>query len=129
MTSRATFKRKEKLKSRKTIQKLFNEGKSFSNFPIKAIYLPVEKQDFALKAGFAVSSKNFKKAVERNRVKRLMRESYRVQKNYLSEQLISTGQQLVVFFIYTSKELPDYHQVFQQMQIVLERIGKAIAAK
>ena len=100
-----------------------------SNFPVKAIYLLVEEQDFALKAGFAVSSKNFKKAVERNRVKRLMRESYRVQKNYLSEQLISTGQQLVVFFIYTSKELPDYHQVFQQMQIVLERIGKAIAAK
>ena len=100
-----------------------------SNFPIKAIYLPVEKQDFALKAGFGVSSKNFKKAVERNRVKRLMRESYRVQKNYLSEKLISAGRQLVVFFIYTSKELPDYHQVFQQMQITLERIGKTITAK
>lgn len=100
-----------------------------SNFPIKAIYLPVEKQDFALKAGFAVSSKNFKKAVERNRVKRLMRESYRVQKNYLSEKLFSAGRQLVVFFIYTSKELPDYHQVFQQMQITLERIGNAIVSK
>ena len=100
-----------------------------SNFPIKAIYLPVEKQDFALKAGFGVSNKNFKKAVDRNRVKRLMRESYRVQKNYLSEKLTSAGRQLVVFFIYTSKELPDYHLVFQQVQIILERIEKTIAAK
>jgi len=100
-----------------------------SNFPVKAIYLPVEEQDFALKAGFAVSSKNFKKAVERNRVKRLMRESYRVQKKHLLEKLITQNRQLAVFFIYTSKELPGYNQVFEQMQIVLERIAKAITAK
>ena len=58
-----------------------------------------------------------------------MRESYRVQKKYLLEKLITQNRQLAVFFIYTSKELPDYNQVFEQMQIVLERIGKAITAK
>ena len=100
-----------------------------SNFPVKAIYLPVEEQDFALKAGFAVSSKNFRKAVERNRVKRLMRESYRVQKNYLLEKLVTHNRQLAIFFIYTSKDLPGYNQVYEQMQIILERLSKSITAK
>ena len=58
-----------------------------------------------------------------------MRESYRVQKKHLLEKLIIQNRQLAVFFIYTSKELPGYNQVFEQMQIVLERIGKAITAK
>jgi len=58
-----------------------------------------------------------------------MRESYRVQKKHLLEKLITQNRQLAVFFIYTSKELPGYNQVFEQMQIVLERIAKAITAK
>ena len=58
-----------------------------------------------------------------------MRESYRVQKNYLLEKLNTQNRQLAIFFIYTSKELPSYNQVLEQMQIVLERIGKAITAK
>jgi len=58
-----------------------------------------------------------------------MRESYRVQKNYLLEKLNTQNRQLAIFFIYTSKELPSYNQVLEQMQIVLERIAKAITAK
>jgi ribonuclease P protein component len=111
------------------IQKLFKEGKSFSVFPLRAIYLSVEEQDAPLKAGFTVSTKYFKKAVDRNRVKRLMRESYRLQKNNLADELTKTNRQFVVFFIYTSPDLPGYHLVFDKMGNVLKGIEKSIAPK
>ncbi|MEO8822524.1 MAG: ribonuclease P protein component [Ginsengibacter sp.] len=127
ITPSFTLKKKEKLKSRKVIQKLFKDGKSFSNFPIRVIYLPVENQDSTLKAGFTVSTKYFKNAVDRNRVKRLMRESYRLQKNNLVNELIKNNQQLAVFFIYTSGDLPKYQEVFEKSGILLDRIEKTIS--
>ncbi|MBL0182209.1 MAG: ribonuclease P protein component [Chitinophagaceae bacterium] len=78
---RYRFGKTEKLKSRKTIEQLFAEGKSFSNFPFRVIWKFTQTADAALQAGFTVSSKNFKNAVDRNRIKRLMREAYRLQKN------------------------------------------------
>lgn len=111
------------------IQKLFKDGKSFSNFPVRVIYLPVENQDSALKAGFTVSTKYFKNAVDRNRVKRLMRESYRLQKNNLVNKLIKNNQQLALFFIYTSADLPKYKEIFEKLGNNLERIERTISAK
>lgn len=111
------------------IQKLFKDGKSFSNFPVRVIYLPVENQDSALKAGFTVSTKYFKNAVDRNRVKRLMRESYRLQKNNLVNKLIKNNRQLALFFIYTSADLPKYKEIFEKLGNNLERIERTISAK
>jgi ribonuclease P protein component len=111
------------------IQKLFKEGKSFSSFPLRAIYLPVENQDAPLKAGFTVSTKYFKKAVDRNRVKRLMRESYRLQKHKLADELNNVGGQLAVFFIYTSPDLPNYNFIFEKLGNTLEGIRKSVSPK
>ena len=129
ITPRFTLNRKEKLKSRKVIQKLFKEGKSFSNFPLRVIYLPVENQDSNLKAGFTVSTKHFKKAVDRNRVRRLMREAYRLQKNNLVNELAKADSQIAVFFIYTSADLPDYKMIFEKVGTALDRIEKIILTK
>lgn len=91
--------------------------------------MPVENQDSTLKAGFTVSTKYFKKAVDRNRVKRLMRESYRLQKNNLVNELIKNNQQLALFFIYTSADLPKYKEVFEKVGSNLERIEGTLSAK
>ena len=83
-----------------------------------------------LQAAFSVSAKNFKKAVDRNRIKRLLREAYRLQKHILSEQLVTNNQQLIIFFIYTGKEIPEHALIVDKMQLALkkltEQIGKAI---
>jgi ribonuclease P protein component len=125
-----TLGKNERLKSRKTIEQLFKDGKSFNAFPLRIFYL----MDFPasiisnnkLQAGFSVSNRNFKKAVDRNRIKRLMREAYRLQKNVLEENVMKSNKNLAVFFIYTDKELPDYKPVFEKVQSGIKRLIKII---
>ena len=121
---RYTFKKAEKLKSRKTIEQLFAAGKSFSNFPFRILWMLNEKAPETLQAGFAVSSKHFKKAVDRNRIKRLMREAYRLQKNELQGLLKNNKKCVAVFFIYVGNELPVYELIFEKTGNVLKRLIK-----
>ncbi len=124
---RYTFKKEEKLKSRKTIEQLFKNGQSFSNFPFRVLWKFNEAAKAPLQTGFAVSSKHFKKAVDRNRIKRLMREAYRLQKNYLQSQLTQQQKQLAVFIIYVGNELPEYCFIFDKMDHGLKRLIKIIS--
>ena len=77
-----------------------------------------------LQAGFTVSSKHFKKAVDRNRIKRLMRETYRLQKNALATSLDQKQKRMVVFFIYLGNELPEYENLLDRTGAVLKRLIK-----
>ncbi len=121
---RYTFKKEEKLKSRKTIEELFRDGKSFSGFPLRVLWKFTGTVGTPLQTGFAVSSKHFKKAVDRNRIKRLMREAYRLQKNDLQSHLKQQQKQLAVFIIYVGNELPEYNFIFEKMHHVLNRLTK-----
>ena len=93
------------------------------------MYIKTENQNSSVQAGFTVSTRNFKKAVDRNRIKRLMRESYRLQKNNLKISLEENHKSLAVFFIYTGNELPKYEEVFDKIGSALERLEKTLAAK
>ncbi len=117
------FKKEDKLKSRKAIDAVFKDGKSFSNYPLKVIWLAQNARE-TLQAAVGVSSRNFKKATDRNRVKRLMREAYRLQKGELHEHLQGTNKSLSVFFLYVGKELPFYPQVYEKMGAALQRLIK-----
>jgi ribonuclease P protein component len=128
---RYTLGKTERLKSTKAIDQLFDKGKSFSVFPFKVMYLTngITESEFFLQAGFTVSSKKFKKAVDRNRIKRLMREAYRLQKNEL--QLLTQSKQLPlqIFFVYTGNELPMYNLIIEKMSSALSRLIKIIDEK
>ena len=105
-----SYSKDNKLKSKKLIEKLFSEGKSVTEFPLRLVYLSTE---FPNKVGVSVSKKNFKRAVDRNRIKRLLRESYRHNKKMLIDNKIS-GYALMI--IYIGKDLPDYKLVSAKTQ-------------
>jgi ribonuclease P protein component len=81
--------------------------------------------DHVAKVGVSASARNFKKAVDRNRIKRLLREAYRLNKAVLVEHLEKTGQQFGIFIIYTDKVLPEYPVINQKMQVILSKLIKA----
>ncbi|MEI9934523.1 MAG: ribonuclease P protein component [Ferruginibacter sp.] len=128
---RYTLGKTERLKSRKLIAQLFEQGKSFSVFPFKIIYLveTAHIRNRELQTGFSVSSKNFKKAVDRNRIKRLTKEAYRLQKADLAELIKQNNLQLAMFFIYIGKEIPEQLFVSEKINAALKKliahIGKA----
>jgi ribonuclease P protein component len=109
-----TFKKGEKLKKRKLITQLFADGKSLNEFPIKLIYLETEHESpFKVQAGVTVSKRNFKKAVDRNRIKRLLREVYRKNK-YLIYQSAHTKKHIFMF-IYLDKKKIEYYLLEEKM--------------
>ena len=124
-TQRYFLKKDDRLKSHKAIDFLFSKGKSFSNFPFRICWQVVDGEE-GLKAGFTASSKNFKKATDRNRIKRLIREAYRLQKNNLQDALQLKNKGIHLFFIYTGKEVPAYELIFEKTGNVLKRIIKLI---
>jgi ribonuclease P protein component len=119
-----TLGKDERLKSRKQIEKLFAEGKSIVVSPFRIYFLVHDPwtTDHGLQFGVGVSAKNFKKAVDRNRIKRLTREAWRLQKNELSEKTKTTHKRLNVFFIYTGKELPDFTTVKDKVAVALKKL-------
>ncbi|HET6253822.1 MAG TPA: ribonuclease P protein component [Puia sp.] len=128
MNRQFTWNKKEKLKSRKRIERVFQEGKSLTLFPFRVWWILQPSQAGApLQAGFGVSSRHFKKAVDRNRIKRLSREAYRLQKHVVLQRLAEKERCMAVFFVYTGKDLPDYATVTQKIGVVLQRLIKEIS--
>ena len=145
MGHRFTLGRDQRLKSRKRIERIFREGKSINVFPYRVYFMldtvamgatageasaggkPLGGKPL-LQAGFGAGSRHFKKAVDRNRIKRLTREAYRLNKGVLSEIVEQRKLSLSLFFIYTGKELPDHRLVSDKIAVALQKIGKEIGS-
>jgi len=125
-----TYNKKEKLKSRKLLQKLFSEEKSFTVFPIKVIYLETKTSlDSPVKVAVGASGRHFKKAVQRNRIKRLLRECYRTEKLPLHSFLEQHNKQLIVFLLYIDKVLLEYAVIKTKMPFIIQKLVKALNEK
>lgn len=124
-----SYNKKEKLKSRKRLEALFTAGTTFIVFPLKVFYQEVEVQDSILKTGVGTSRKNFRKAVERNRIKRLLREAYRIEKPGLLNYLQQNKKQIALFFLYIDKSLPEYNLLKEKMQQAIEKLIKSLNEK
>ena len=122
MTTNQSYGKKEKLKSRKELDALFNGGKSFLVFPVKVLYAYTDATSAAVKTGVGVSSRYFKKATDRNRVKRLLRETYRTEKAPLLEVIQTQSISLNVFLLYVDKSLPEYTNLKKVMNTVIQKL-------
>ncbi|MBK7561121.1 MAG: ribonuclease P protein component [Chitinophagaceae bacterium] len=122
MAKQFTLGKEERLKSRKQTEQLFSVGKKFTLAPFRVYYLQNSAENFLFKVGAGVSTKSFKKATDRNRIKRLIRETYRLQKSVLPERLKDQKMHLNFFIIYTGKELPDYKVVYDKMGKLLDKL-------
>jgi len=127
MVGTFSYNKFEKLKSRKQIELLFAQGKSISSFPVKVFYLPVEHTpEHPVQVGVGVSARNFKKAVDRNTIKRRMREAYRLHKLPLHEHLIAKQKSVAVFILWIDKQLPTAAALQDLMPGVLEKLIKQL---
>jgi ribonuclease P protein component len=126
-TGRRGLGRGQRLKSRKRIQSLFRDGGSFSSGTVRTVVRARSEEPFLVQAGFTVSSKHFAKAVDRNRIKRLLREAWRLQRFPLEEALGTHRQSLDVFLIYTGREVPCYSDVSERVSKIIDRLVKSVS--
>lgn len=124
-----TLRKSERLDKKKIIDKMFAGGsRSFSVFPLRVVYLPVEEGEAPVSILVSVSKRRFKRAVKRNRVKRQIREAYRKNKHELLQMLQAHERQLAVAFIYLSDRLVDSTEIEERMKIALTRISERVSA-
>lgn len=118
-----TFKKIERLCSKKAIDDLFANGKSKTQFPFKLMYKTAEfESPFPVRAMFVVPKKKHKRANKRNDIKRRMREVYRLNKHLLYESLKT--QKIDLMFICLSNEELEYAVIEKSMLQLMETFGK-----
>ncbi|MHC0439525.1 ribonuclease P protein component [Flavobacterium sp. 3-210] len=121
-----TYPKNERLKSKTTIGLLFSEGKSVSKYPLRLVYREAqENSEEKIKLGVSVSKKYFKKAVDRNYFKRVLRETYRLNKHLLLDQL---DQPYSIMFFYQTKDKLSYQEIntktIQLFEKFLQQVNK-----
>ena len=120
-----TFTKEERLSSRKLIEQVATEGKSFLVHPFKVIALEIkEEQKYPAQVMMSVAKKRFPRAVDRNRIKRLMREAYRKNKHTLYTALNEQNRKFALMLIYIGSELPEYKLTEDKIILILQRLSK-----
>ena len=124
-----SFDKKERIVSRKLIETLFDGGQSHSvaAFPLRSVYMTYERQDGQqpVEVLISIPKKRLHHAVDRNRVKRQVREAFRRQKHLLTEKVPPTQTVAIAFIWLTDRLLPSA-DIESRMKNVLERIGKRV---
>ena len=117
-----SFPREEKLKSRKMISSIFSEGSAVKSYPIRIQFIFHDLEDFPrCQMGVSVPKRNFKSAVDRNRIKRQIKEAYRLNKSKLIDDLKLKKRKLAMMFIFTSNKKLEYTQI---EKLTISALGK-----
>jgi ribonuclease P protein component len=123
---RNTFTKSERISGKKHFDDLVSQGEAFFSHPFRVIWMVAEEPlPFPAQIAFAVPKRNFKKAVDRNRAKRILRESYRRNKHFFYEALQKQDKRLRAMLIYTPRELPELKESDAKIILTLRRLIKA----
>lgn len=133
MTQRHTLSKTERLKSYKRIRILFAQGQKFKVFPLVVYFLlrveEVEGVEGILQMGVSVGKRHFKRAVDRNLLKRRIREAYRKQKHDVKETLTALGISMDIFFVYSNARISDYAEIETAMASALSILSDKLKLK
>lgn len=131
LSQKKAFSKEEKLCRTKSIDRLFSSGESFIAYPLRVVFYIEEEVDEKNKNAtvlISISKKKFKRAVKRNRVKRLFRESYRLNKQELQAVLQEKNKRIDIAFLYLKNELPTYTEmekaVLKSISILVGKINE-----
>jgi len=128
MTNNLSFSKAERLKSKKTLARLFKEGRSFSVYPVRVVWLKEETPRVVpLQFTVSVPKKKFKNAVDRNRIKRQIREAYRLNKSALIEKLSEKQgdkESFALMMIYVSTDKEAYAKIDKAVGKCLARLAR-----
>ena len=122
--------KQERIKSRKTIETLFHAGEAFFSYPYRIVYKvdrpPVTSADTLSQVQMAVSvpKRFFKGAHDRNRIKRLTRQAYRLQKNILITQAHHHQANIKLMLVFQGKTLPNYETCFNAVEKIIQLLLK-----
>jgi len=107
---------------------MFKEGQSFGQYPLRFVWLSMEADQakFPLQFTVSVPKKKFKKAVDRNRLRRQIRETYRLNKHLVYRNLEVTDKTYALMVIYVAKEALEYPEIELNMNRGLRRLGKIL---
>ena len=122
-----TFRKNERLCSRKIIEDLALNGKNINVPPIRLLWSQSSlNADVPVQATFSVPKRNFKDAVDRNRIKRRMREAYRKNKSSLYALISKDNMQYALLIIFTGKEIVSYFETEEKIKIILNRLVEVV---
>ncbi|CAN5582554.1 ribonuclease P protein component [soil metagenome] len=125
--SRHTFTKDERLSSRKLIEKIIAEGTSIHVSPFRLSWAVTKiKTSFPAQLAIAVPKRFFKRAVDRNRIKRLIREVYRKNKSGIYTLLQSKEKQCALLIVYNGRKVPEYDEVEKKLLLTLQKFEEAI---
>ncbi|MCF8371074.1 MAG: ribonuclease P protein component [Bacteroidales bacterium] len=120
-----TLCKNERLCRRKLIDTLFEDGTSFLIYPYKVIWMDFDMESkYPAQFGITVSKKNFKRAVQRNQIKRLSREAYRLNKHILYSSLTEPGKIRAFMFIYIARDILTFRQIEDKIILILRRLSR-----
>ena len=128
LSKKFTYQKKDKLKSRKQTQFLFSNGTAITMHPIRLLYT-IEKGEAGifpnglLQAGVGAPSRQFRKAVQRNKVKRLLREGYRLEKPDFMNAISLTNSRLNLFFLYVDANVQSQQQIQATIKLLLQKLA------
>ena len=125
-----TFKKPERLCSKKTISNLFTNGKSFTVYPYKIVWESAKlNTKYPAQVAISVPKQNFKRAVKRNLIRRRIKEAYRTNKRILYKELKENNLQIAFMIIYISKDILDFNEIKTKIIIALQRLIEGIIEK